>query len=407
MDIIRFVAGCCILFFLNDKLTFISLGIIPFLILGIANSRSDVKRINEKILEENARLEKELSDTFQGIETLKSFSKEEKGLERTVKALSEFYEIESKQNSIFSKYRNSIELIVYFGEVLILYFGIREIIYGNLSIGGFIAFQGYTLYLYSPIRNFSFLNIHLDYAKRSFQRIHELLNIIPENGGNEKIKTVQSIEARNLRFSYDGNNEIIRNLNFRIEKGDKVLILGKSGSGKSTLIKLILGLYTPQEGQILYNEINLNMIDKKNLREKIGYVSQNIFLFAGTLRENILMGRNDLPEEKLERILTDCKLKDIIERKKEGNNISFDDLKIYEKGLNFSGGERQLIALARALVKDPEVIILNEAGANIDIETENEIERLILKKFKDRVIIKISHRIQRDEEWKIIRLESK
>ncbi len=405
MDILRFIAGCVILLTLNIKLTLISLGVVPFLLFKIIYSKSEIKKINERILEENARLEKELSDTFQGMEVLKSFSREEKGIERTVKALSDFQQIEVKRNSIFSKYRNLVDLIVHFGEVLLLYFGIREVIKGNLSIGSYIAFGGYLLYLYSPIKNFSYLNIYLDYARRSYKRIEELMSILPEDSGDKEISEIQSIDVRNLFFSYDGAKEVIKDLSFSIKRGERLLIKGKSGSGKSTFVKLLLGLYKPMEGKIFYNGVDLEKINKKSLRERIGYVSQNIFLFNKTLKENILLGERCLSDGELEDLLEDCKLKDRLDNKGFFQNGKLLDIEISERGLNLSGGERQLVALLRAIVKKPDMVILDEAVSNLDVETEREIERIVFERFKEAIIVKISHRESEEMGWRVIRLE--
>ncbi len=404
MDAIKFFAGIFILFTLNIKLTLICISIVPFLIFKIISSKDEIKRINEEILEEHAKVEKELSDVFQGVEVLKSFSKEEIGRIRAEKALSKFNQIEIKRNLKLSFYRNFIDLTVHIGEVLLLYFGIRELILGNLSMGSYIAFNGYLIYLYYPIRNLSYANIYFDYAKRSYRRIRELMDILPENRGEKEIENIESIEVKNLAFSYDGQRDILKNIDFTIKKGERILISGESGTGKSTLVKLLLGLYRPKEGEIFYNEVSLDELDKRKLREKIGYISQNIFLFNSTLRENLLLGK-ECSDEELERILRECKLEERIRKKGDHLSNSLLDIEVSEKGLNFSGGERQLIALARALVKKPELIILDEAVANLDIETAKEIEGMIDSKFKNSIIIKISHRGEQ-KGWRVIELRS-
>ena len=403
MDAIRFFAGIFILFTLNIKLTLISLSVVPFLIYKIIRSKEGIRKLNEEILEEHARVEKELSDVFQGVEVLKSFSKEEIGRIKAEKALSKFNQVEIKRNLKISFYRNFIDFTVRIGEVLILYFGIKELILGNLSIGSYIAFNGYLIYLYSPIRNLSYINLYFDYAQRSYKRIRELMDILPENTGEKELENIESIEVKNLSFSYDGERDVLKNINFKIKKGERVLISRESGSGKSTLIKLLLGLYRAKEGDIFYNGVSLNELSKKRLREKIGYISQNIFLFNSTLRENILLGK-DCSDDEIEGILKECKLEEKIRRKVVNLKGSLLDIDLSEKGLNFSGGERQLIALARALVKNPDVIILDEAVANLDIETEREIERMIESKFSNSIIIKISHRGE-GKGWRVIQLK--
>ncbi|MCK5056779.1 MAG: ABC transporter ATP-binding protein [Candidatus Aminicenantes bacterium] len=399
MDMIKFIGTFVILLTLHVQLTLICMATLPFLVFKIVNSRSQIKSVNKKILQENALVEKELSDTFQGIEVLKSHSREAEGKERSAKALSGYQEIEVKRNVIFSKYRNLVTLIVNIGQVFLLYFGIREVLAARLTIGSYMAFSGYLVFLYAPIQNFSSLFLLFDFAKRSFKRLKELFNILPEDSGEFEIKNIHRIEMKNLDFSYNGNGELIKDVNLRIRKGDKVLIAGDSGSGKSTLMKLLLGLYRPQKGHILYNGRDIKEIDLKELRDRIGFISQDTFLFNKTIRENIVFGNNGISGEKVMRILEECKMKDKISSLDKG----LDHL-VCEKGNNFSGGEKQRISLARTLIKNPDVIILDEATANLDKKTEAEIEKIVFQKSKDKIIIKISHHQDDIEGWKVLHL---
>jgi ABC-type bacteriocin/lantibiotic exporter with double-glycine peptidase domain len=402
MDFIKFFGAIFILFTLNVKLTLISICTIPLLLFKVKSSKSSIKNINEKLIEENAKLEKELSDTFQGIEVLKSFSKEEEGIKRTSEALFQYQQTEVKRNKILSQYRNIIDLIIRLGEVLLLYFGIKEIILGKLTIGSYVAFTGYILYIFSPMTNLSNISILLDYAKRSYNRIKELMDILPEDSGTIEIDKIAKIAITNLNFSYTGKESVIKNLNFEIVKGDKVIFEGESGSGKSTFIKLLLGLYRPQEGAIFYNGVNLKKIDLKKLREKVGYISQNIFLFNKTIKENIIFENKDISSDQLKKLFKECRLEKMLSRFKKGL-----EEEISEKGDNVSGGERQRIAFVRALIKDPDVIIIDEGTSNLDIETEEEILKLLEKSFKDRIILRITHRrIDNDEGWRRIVINS-
>lgn len=397
MDFVKFFGVFIILLTLSVKLTLISICILPFLMYKILRSKPRIKEVNEKILEENARLEKELSDTLQGIEVLKSFSKEEEGIKRTETGLSEYQQIEVRRNVVLSRYSNVVNLIVHLGEVVFLYFGIKEVIAGHLSLGGYMAFSGYLMFVYAPIRNLGSLNIFFDFAKRSYKRIKELLDILPEDSGHIKIDKIDKIEAKNVSFSYNGEDGVINDLDFAISKGEKVLIVGESGSGKSTLIKLLLGLYRPTRGEIEYNSTALKEIDLKNLREQVGYISQNVFLFNKTIKENIVLGHPGIPDNELSKLLKECSLDKRINGFEKGLNQE-----ISEKGYNFSGGERQRIALARALVKNPGIIILDEGTSNLDRETEEDILKKIEEKFGDKIIIRVTHRQVEDTGWKRI-----
>lgn len=397
IDLLKFFGVLIILLQMNFRLALISMVIIPFIVYKIANSQKEIKRVNERILEENAQLEKELSDTLQGIEVLKSFSKEEEGIKRSYSALRDYQQIEIERNAIFSRYRNIVDAIFHLGEVFLLYFGVREVLAGRLTVGAYIAFNGYLMILYGPLQNLSYLTIYLDYARMSYSRIRELMGILPEDSGSDDLKEIKEIEIKGLRFKYEDGKELFQGLSFKIKKGDNVLLKGESGSGKSTLIKLLLGLYRLQEGEISFNGKDLRKINKKSIRERVGYVSQNIFLFSRSLRENLLLGKEGMGDKELENLLKECGI----------NKNGVLDQEVSEKGMNFSGGERQRLALVRAIVKYPDIIILDEATANLDLEAEREVEKMVLKKFPDKIIIKVSHRPDSMEGWKVVDLKCK
>ncbi len=416
MDIVKFFGVLFILLGMNVKLTLITISVVPFLLIKILHSKPGIRSMNEKILEENAKLTKALSDTFQGIEVLKSFSREEEGIKRTETGLKSFQEVEVERNEIMARYRNIVEFIVRCGEVLLLYFGIREVTTGGLTIGSYMAFGGYLLILYAPIRNIGNMNILLDYARRSYQRIKDLLDILPENNGEIELEKIEKIEGKNLFFSYNGSGAIFRDLGFSVQKGDKVLLEGCSGSGKSTLLKLLLGLYRPKQGQIEYNGIPLPHIDIGKLRQRVGYISQNIFFFNTTIRDNILLDNNGhkktgivnpgkdnqgVSDERLWKLLEQCRLDQRV-RSFAGGLYE----EISEKGNNFSGGERQRFALVRALVKNPDIIILDEGTSNLDSKTEKEILEMIEAQFERKIIIRVTHRPVMAPGWKRIRISN-
>ena len=395
MDAFKFVGTFFILLSMNTKLTFLSLVILPFLVLKMMTSQKPIKEINKEILEENAKLERELSDTFQGVEVLKSFSKEKEGITRATNALHNYQRTEVKRNVVMARYRNVLDFIVNVGQILLLYFGIKEVIQGHLTIGGYMAFSAYLVYVYAPVRNLSNVNILFDYAKRSYDRIKELLDILPEDNGTMVLEEIDEIKLQNVEFSYKENEGVIRDLNYTIQRGDRILIEGKSGSGKSTLIKLLLGLYRAKKGTIEYNGVNIRELDLQKLRERIGYISQNIFLFNKTLRENLIFNNTSISDDEIMELVEKCQLAEKV-NSLEGK---LDEL-ISEKGVNFSGGERQRIALVRALIKEPELIILDEGTSNLDIKLEEEILRIIEEQFAEKIIIRVTHRNVEDSDWK-------
>ncbi len=404
MDIIRIVVSIIILIGMNVKLTIIVSLIIPLVVYKLVRSRPKISEINNQMMEENAKTEEELSDVFQGIEEYKSMSREDEGIKRSYDGLERYMKIQIKRNRIIISYNNIIDLLIRIGSLLFFYFGLREVISGKLSIGSFMAFNGYLMYMYSPLKTISLMNIFVEYARKSYERVKELMLIMTgDDKGKDEIKEIEKIEVKDLVFGYKNGKKVLNGINTEIKRGERLEIRGKSGSGKSTLVKLLLGLYENEEGEIRYNGTDIKKISKTSIRKRIGYVTQNIFLFKRSIRENILLGEErDIDDKRIMEVLRECKLEEKI-RSLEGGL----DYIVEEKGKNFSGGERQRIALARAIIKEPDVIILDEATSNIDKETSKEIEEMILKKFREKVIIKISHKERKENNklWKILDLD--
>jgi ABC-type bacteriocin/lantibiotic exporter with double-glycine peptidase domain len=398
IDFIKFIGAFFILFIMNKKLSLIAISIIPFIIYKNIKSKNRIISLNKRILEENSHLEKELSELFQGIEIYKSFANEEIGKSKALDAFKSYKDIEINRQNEILKFKNLINFLVHLGEIFLLYFGIKEVIIGNLSIGGYTAFIAYLIYLYSPIQNLSYMLIYLNYAKQSYLKIQELLNIKPESNGSIKIDKINQIIFDNMSFSFEDTKEIINNFNLVINQTDKIILVGRTGAGKSTLLKLLLGFYRPDKGNIRVNNIDISEIDKKSFREKIGFISQNIFLFNQSIKDNITFGANNISKENLNKFLKKCKMENWI------NNFKYGiDQMISEKGLNISGGERQKIAVLRALVKNPDILIIDEGTSNLDLNSEKEIMEIIKGEFKNKIIIRVTHRqIEYDNYWKSI-----
>ena len=189
-------------------------------------------------------------------------------------------------------------------------------------------------------------------------------------------------------FSYGYSDETLKNINIKVKKGSKVAFVGKSGSGKTTLVNLLLGLRKTEEGEILICGEDINKIDSNSLHKKIAYVPQDIFLFSKTILDNLLLGRNEISEEQLEKIIYDCQLEEIINKKEDGLYTV-----LSENAHNLSAGERQRIGIARALLQKPDIIIFDEVTSNLDVITEKGIIDMIYRNCQDITCIFIAHRL--------------
>ena len=270
--------------------------------------------------------------------------------------------------------------------------GILMVLYSGLTIGLMLAVFGYLWVIMTPIQEI--INIQYAYhnAKEAIKRINELFELKQEpkvkNPQNPfKNKKTNSLKVENLVFSYDGKKDVLKGLNLEFEKGKQTAIVGGSGSGKSTLAKLIVGFYTPQSGSIMIDDISYEKIGLENVRENIFLVLQNPTLFNNTLRYNLTFG-TDISDERLDFAIKTAQLEDVVKRLEKGL-----DTQIGKGGVNLSGGERQRVSIARMIVKDPNIVILDESTSALDSFTEDKLFDGLREYLKDKTTIIIAHRL--------------
>ncbi|RLG09892.1 hypothetical protein DRN73_09160 [Candidatus Pacearchaeota archaeon] len=246
----------------------------------------------------------------------------------------------------------------------------------------FVVFLAGVLSLTTPLKSFARANTFIQQSKAVFQRISQILSLPKEDKGGkiEFGRFKEKIEFKNVWFSYNGNKWALKNVSFVIKKGEKVALIGHSGAGKTTIIDLLLGFYKPQKGGIFVDGKNLFDYNLHSWRKKISIMPQEPFLFSGTLKENILYVSD----------VSDKELKDVL--KKVGLNKPV-DIEVGENGVMLSVGEKQRVTLARAILKKPEILILDEPTSSVDIETENKINKLIEEIAENKTLIIIAHRL--------------
>lgn len=389
------------LLYIDWKLTLILSIMLSFKGLVITNTLSKIlKSLGEKKVEVQERLFKLITETFGNFKYIKII-----GNENLILKL--FKEI----NSLFSKY-NTIAITLQ---------ALPRNVLENMGFSILIAFVMYILYIYKSInfvlpvlsaygmalyrilpafnRIITYYNTIFFYIK-SFDIIYEDINSHYECEGEEPIKFENSIKLEDVSFSYDGKFDILKNIFLEIKKGEKVVFIGSSGAGKSTLIDIIIGIYKPSKGRVLVDGIELNNENIKSWRKKIGYIPQNIYLFDGTVAENVSFGC-EIDEKRVIEVLKKVNIYDFIE-KKEGIYT-----RVGEGGIQLSGGQKQRIAIARALYKDPEIIVLDEATSALDIDTEAKILDALYEIAKDKTLLIITHRTNKMHYYdKIIKVEN-
>ena len=363
---------------------------IPIIIFGSFKFTSTIASRYESIRESIETLNSNLSNSISGILNVKSFTRETKELDR----------IESSSNEVRSANYHAIKLSAAFIPIIrvAILFGFTA----TLLIGGFLALDGeikvatYSVLLFITQRllwPLTELGDTFDLYQRamaSFNRIFSLKNETSDigNGNIEFKKLEKNIELRDVSFSYVDNFNVLNNVNLTINAGQTTAIVGSTGSGKSTLIKLLLRLYEINNGSISYDSNSLKDIELSSLRGKIGLVSQDVFLFEGTVIENIAYGDLNASESEVWNAAQKSEADEFINNLPQKENTI-----VGERGQKLSGGQRQRISIARAILKNPEILILDEATSSVDNETEAAIQRSLDILKKDRTVIVIAHRL--------------
>lgn len=380
------------IFALNYKLSILILLLCPLFFFSAKISAKKISKTTTYMLESSAFLNAESFEILNGMEDIKVLNGKESHLTKFRSKLESLLKHSISQGKNITIYIENINLINNFGTLLILLISGILILEGQFTIGLYTAFSIYVSKIFMSTQGVATLGTILTPICLSIERLYELLDMKDENSGDEKYlqEEISSISIRNMNFSYDGNaKNVINSLNLELRKGDKILVKGENGSGKTTLIKLLLGLYNPTSGVILYNNISTEHINIKSIRERIGIVSQNIFLFRGTVLDNILYGQTGKSREDVVKLIKDTNLESYINRLPGGL-----DTEINQNTSGISGGQMQIIAFIRATLSKKDIIILDEPISNVGIETRKIIFNLIGEKDLSNILIIISHQTE-------------
>jgi ABC-type bacteriocin/lantibiotic exporter with double-glycine peptidase domain len=385
----EFVFCLTILFYLNWRLTIIALAILPMFGLATKFYSKAIKKLARETYEKGATISRRIQDSLSGVDIIKSFAAERRETEKVRNHLDEFKNLSIKKNIVFTFSSEILSLLGALGGFVVLWYSGMDIIKGSFTIGSYIAFSAYVGRLYGPTQILASIGVTFQPAVVALERVAEIMDLTGEEDDKNKIEIKgidKGIELRNIYFSYD-TRQVLSDINLKIVKGDKILISGPNGSGKTTIVRLILGLYKAQHGIILIDGQDINEVSLSSLRERISIVSQNTFLFNDTIRNNILYSRPEAKKAEIEEAACLSGAYEFIKTLE-----SEFDTEIGERGVKLSGGERQKISIARAILKDADLIIFDEATTHLDEETENKLEKLLYDKFRDKMCIIISHK---------------
>ncbi len=332
-----------------------------------------------------------LHDIFSGIRVVKAFGMEKKENERFSFSADNERHLQEQSDCIWSILLPLLRYLICFGEFVILFYVGNKILGGSMTLGEMAQFSSYASMLYTPLRAFAHIPRHVMLFMTASSKVFDVLDEDEEVIDSENpidIELEGNITLKNVTFGYDEGVDVLKDISLDIKKGEFIGLVGSSGVGKSTLINLIMRLYDTDEGSILIDGIDIKNISQESLRSQMGVVLQETFLFSGSVYENIAYAK---PSASYEEIIKVSKLSgchDFITRLTDGYNT-----KVGEKGLTLSGGERQRIAIARALLHNPKILILDEATASLDTETEKQIQDALANLSKNRTTVAIAHRL--------------
>ena len=390
-DILMLVGIIVIMLTINVKLALISFIVIPLVLILTSYFRFRARDIYRLVRTRLARMNATLQENYSGIRVIKIFNQEADNQARFDRINEDYLKVNLKEVWLMSFFRPIIEIISSLGIGLVIYYGGGQVIQGNVSLGIIVAFVSYVEMFFRPIRELTESYTLLQSAMASSERIVLLLDeeikirsiLKPKSLG----KVRGEIEFQNVWFSYQEPEWVLRDVSFRVRPGEHVAIVGATGAGKTSIISLISRLYEIQRGRILVDGIDIRELDPAALRAKIGVVMQDVFLFAGDIKSNIRLNQ-PLSDEAVRRISADIDADRFIDRFPK----KFDE-DVMERGVTLSTGERQLLSFARVLAFDPRILVLDEATANIDTETERLIQEGIRKLMANRTSIVIAHRL--------------
>jgi ATP-binding cassette subfamily B protein len=391
-DLITLVGIVVIILSMNVQLALITMTVIPFLaaimILWHNYSKAAFLRVRQAISIVNADLQENIS----GARVIQSLSREDVNFQRFDNMNETNFDANVSATRLAGGLQPIIELLMGVALALVIIYGGAQAIAGKLLLGSLVGFVLYTQRFFDPIRDLSVWYTELQRAMAGGQRIFEVLDSkieVKDAADAIQLPTIKGeISYNDVSFQYIAGREVLHDINLKIQPGETIAFVGTTGAGKSTMVALVDRFYEVSKGSLTIDGYDIRKVTQESLRKQIGVVLQEPFLFSGTIRDNIIYGREDATQEKVIEAAKAVGAHDFIMRFEKGY-----DTILQERGSNLSQGQRQLISFARAVLSDPRILILDEATANIDTQTEVIIQQALKQLLKGRTSLVIAHRL--------------
>ncbi|EJT5916612.1 ABC transporter ATP-binding protein [Clostridium perfringens] len=391
ISLVMLVGSFIILCTINVPLTIITFAIIPFLLFYTIHKRNKMKKAFKETRVKTGEVNATIENSISGVRVTKSFGNKAYEMEKFDKSNDIFKKAREHAYKAMAEYFSGMFFLVDMLELIVLIAAGYFTYLGKINVGDFAAYLLYIKMFLQPIRKLINFNEMFQNGMSGFERYEEIMNEENEKEipNAKELKDIKGkITIKDVTFRYDNKESILENFNLDIEAGKMVALVGPSGGGKTTICNLIPRFYDYESGQIFIDDVDISTVTLKSLRENIGIVQQDVFLFTGTIKENIMYGNPNATDEEVIEAAKNACLHDFIMGLEDGY-----DTFIGERGVKLSGGQKQRISIARVFLKNPAILILDEATSALDNVTEYEIQKALEELSKDRTTLVVAHRL--------------
>ena len=391
-DIFMLIGIVAVMLWINWRLALAAFAVVPLIALITVLVRGRLRRNFVLLKSLTGRINGFFAENMSGMRLVQIFRKEKEKHDEFSALNTAYYHSARTQVRMNSLMRPLVEVVNQLGIAILIWYGCKQIGLGTLEIGVLYAFTNYIKQFFDPINDLAEKYTTISSAVVSTDRIFELLDddaqLEDTVSGQDVPKVCGRVEFRHVWFAYTGENWVLKDVSFTVEPGQSFAFVGETGAGKSTIISLLSRFYAPQKGQILLDGRDISLLSLEQLRRHVAVVLQDVFLFSGSISENVRLGNREITDEQVDQALRLACARDFIDRLPQGM-----DTPVTERGSTFSAGQRQLLSFARAIAHDPAVFVLDEATASIDTETEQLIQRSVTSVSCGRTTIIIAHRL--------------
>ena len=390
-SVVTLVAIACIMLIMNTRLALLTLTVVPALAIVAFIWQKYARHAFIKVRRAIATVNAQLQEGIAGVRVTQSLTREELNSEQFEHVNREHYSANIRAARLQAAMWPMVEILTALGTALVIYFGGRQVLVGEMTAGVLVAFMLYVRRFFEPVLELTMEYVEIQRAMASGARIFELLDVEPEIRDASRavdLPPAKEIRFKGVSFGYTPGVEVLHNINLTVHPGETVAIVGRTGAGKSSLANLITRFYEVGKGEVTIDGYDVNSVTQQSLRHQIGVVTQDPFLFSGTIEDNIRYGHLEASREEVIEAAKTARAHDFISRLERGY-----ETQVGERGENLSAGQRQLVCLARGMLANPPILVLDEATSNVDTNAERLMQKSLRRLMKGRTCLIIAHRL--------------